>query len=55
VTGHALFSEQIKIGGLKMKPEIQTKSAIGWLQSLALSVSVIATPAMADDDVVTLI
>jgi 2',3'-cyclic-nucleotide 2'-phosphodiesterase (5'-nucleotidase family) len=40
---------------LKMKPDLQAKSAIGWLQSLALSVSVIATPAMADDDVVTLI
>jgi sulfur-oxidizing protein SoxB len=39
-----------------MKPDIQTKSAVGWLQSLALSVSVIAAPAMAkDDDVVTLI
>ena len=38
-----------------MKPDIQTKSAIGLLQSLALSVSVIAAPAMADDDVITLI
>jgi hypothetical protein len=36
-----------------MKPDIQAKSAIGWLQSLALSVSVIAVPAMAAD--VTLI
>ena len=39
-----------------MKPDIQTKSAIGLLQSLALSVSVIVAPAMAsDDNVVTLI
>jgi len=39
-----------------MKPDIQTKSAIGLLQSLALSVSIIAAPAVArDDNVVTLI
>jgi sulfur-oxidizing protein SoxB len=39
-----------------MKSDIQAKSANGWLQSLALSVSVIAAPAMADDDgMVTLI
>ena len=38
-----------------MKPDIHTKSATGWLQSLALAAGIIATPAMADDDVVTLI
>jgi 2',3'-cyclic-nucleotide 2'-phosphodiesterase (5'-nucleotidase family) len=39
-----------------MKPEIQTKYASGLLQSLALSVSVIAAPAMAmNTDTVTLI
>jgi len=40
-----------------MKPDIQTKSAICWIQSLALSVSVIAAPAMAknNDNTVTLI
>ena len=39
-----------------MKPDIQAKSAIGWLQSLALAVSVIAAPAMAkNNDTVTLI
>jgi sulfur-oxidizing protein SoxB len=45
-----------------MKPDIQAKSAIGWLQSLALSVSVIVAPAMAKppvmevgEDTVTLI
>ena len=39
-----------------MKPEIQAQSAVGWLQSLALSVSVIAAPAMAmNTDTVTLI
>ena len=39
-----------------MKPEIQTTAAVGWLQSLALSVSVIAAPAMAgNDNIVTLI
>ena len=37
-----------------MKPDIHTKSATGWLQSLALAAGIIATPAMADDDVVTL-
>ena len=34
-----------------MKPEIQTKSATGWLISLALSVGVIATPSMASNTV----
>ena len=39
-----------------MKPDIQSKSAIGWLMSLALSVSVISAPAMANNtDTVTLI
>jgi 2',3'-cyclic-nucleotide 2'-phosphodiesterase (5'-nucleotidase family) len=34
-----------------MKPETQTKSATGWLMSLALSAGVIATPAMANNTV----
>jgi len=39
-----------------MKPETQTKSATGWLMSLALSVGVIAAPAMAKNpNTVTLI
>jgi len=44
-------------GGLMMKRGIQAKSAVGWLQSLALSIGVIATPAMAknNDNIVTLI
>ena len=33
-----------------MKRDIQIKPAVGWLQSLALSVSVIAAPAMANND-----
>jgi len=39
-----------------MQPDIQTKSAIGWLQSLALATGVITAPAMAmDENAVTLI
>jgi len=38
-----------------MKPDIHTKSTTGWLQSLALAAGVIAAPAMAGDDMVTLI
>ena len=38
-----------------MKPDIQSKSATGWLQSLALAAGVIAAPVMAGDDMVTLI
>ena len=38
-----------------MKREIQIKSAVGWLQSLALAAGVIAAPAMAADNYVTLI
>jgi len=38
-----------------MKPDIHTKPAVGWLQSLALAAGVIAAPAMADNDYVTLI
>jgi 2',3'-cyclic-nucleotide 2'-phosphodiesterase (5'-nucleotidase family) len=39
-----------------MKPDIRAKSAIGWLQSLALAAGVIAAPVMAmDDHTVTLI
>ena len=40
-----------------MKRDVQFKPAVSWLQSLALSVSVIATPAIAknNDNIVTLI